>query len=431
VPIRELALILIVLAICCTALFRPKIGLYGYIWFAIVQPDVIAWCEGKYPFSLGIAITTIIGSLPYLRNFVRSLGIPFVQGILLLQIPLGISILLCEGTFLSPDRYVNFERTTLMILFIPTLMETVEDMRRLVYTFVISEVMLGGRFGAFGLMGGGAMLNQNYGHLYDNNELALAIVMLIPICWQARAMMTRPWVRMVVLATVGLSSAAVILSNSRGGSLALGMIFLCVILRSRRKVAALVAVVLIIGPTIYLVQDRYFARMATIKSYEDEESAATRVQVWGAALKMWQDNPVFGVGFGNRNFAVRVGRYLNRPDLIIVAHNSYIQMLVDSGIFAFLIYCGLLFGAIFWLGRSARFWQVANPGWERIPIAFQTSLLGYAAGATFYSHQRYDLLYILVMTTAAWYQIQRNEAVPAPSDTAEQASEQTFVPVYN
>src|SRR5215813_11604852 len=126
-PLRELALILIVAYLCCAALVRPKIGLYGYIWFAIVQPDVMAWCEGKYPFSLSLALATILGSIRYIGQFPRILSSQIIQGVLLLQIPIGISILFCEGPFLSPERYENFERTALMILFIPLLLQTTRD----------------------------------------------------------------------------------------------------------------------------------------------------------------------------------------------------------------------------------------------------------------------------------------------------------------
>jgi len=411
VPIRELALIAIVAIICLVAIVRPQYGLYGYIWFAIVQPDVMAWCEGKYPFSLALALATLIGSIRFLYNLPRLLRNPFVQGILLLQIPIGISIVLSEGPFLSPDRYSNFERTTVMILLIPLLLETTRDMLRLIYTFAISEAMLGARFGAFGLVSGGALLNQPYGHLYDNNELALAIAMLIPVCWYCRAVVTHRWAKLALVPVILLSCAAVILTNSRGASIALGMVLLCLILRSQRKVAMLVLVALAVGPTVYIVHDRYFARMATIRDYENEQSAATRVELWGVAIQMWADFPVFGVGFGNRNFAILAGHYLKRPNLT-VAHNSYLQMLVDSGILAFLLYSGLLFGSIVWLHRSARALRKRTDGLANVPLGLQTALIAYAGGATFYSHQRYDLMYILVMTVAAWRQIQETLLAP-------------------
>ena len=105
----------------------------------------------------------------------------------------------------------------------------------LIYTFAISEVMLGGRFGTFGLVNGGALLNQPYGHLYDNNELALAIAMLVPICWYCRQATSRNWIKMGLLITMVASAAAVVLSNSRGASLALGAVFLCLVARSRRR----------------------------------------------------------------------------------------------------------------------------------------------------------------------------------------------------
>src|SRR5262249_21365654 len=156
---------------------------------------------------------------------------------------------------------------------------------------------------------------------------------------------------------------------------------------------ALVAAVIFVGPTIYLVQDRYFERMATIKDYENEESAATRVELWGVAIRMWQGYPVFGVAFGNPSLAALSSRYLNRPNRK-VAHNRYLQMLVDSGIFAFLIYCSLLFGTMLWLSRSTKQLKATNSEAANISLGFQTALMAYSAGATFYSHQRYDLFYI-------------------------------------
>lgn len=414
-PLREIALLLLIPSICITALFRPKIGLYGYLWFAIVQPDVLAFCEAKYPFSLGLAVTTLIGSIRFMGRAPAVLRVPFVKWNLALQIPLALSIVFCEGPFLSMDRYLTFERTALIILLIPLLMESVDDIRHLMYTFGISGIMLGGRFGLYGLATGGALLDQPYGSLYDNNELALAVAMLTPLCWYAMVLTHRQWFKAMLLVAVLASGAAVIMTNSRGASLALATVLLCLLWRSHRRVLLIVAVAMALGPALYLVKDRYLDRMATIQNYQDESSAATRVQLWKLALDVWQEHPVLGVGFGNRQFAVMAAKELNRRRTI-VAHNSYLQMAVDSGIFAFLIYTGLLFGAIVWLGRSAR---AVGPELAPIPIAFQTALLAFAVGSTFYSHQRYDLFYILLMSTAAWYQVS-NTQLSIPADDSEQ-----------
>jgi len=420
VPFRELALLLVIPSICCAALFRPSIGLFGYIWFAVVRPDLMAYCPDKYPFSFALAVATLAGSFRYAGFLPQIFRIPIVQWLLLLQIPIGLSVLFSEGPFLSMDRYVLFERTTIMLLLFPLVLRTSQDLRHLLYTFAFSGAMLGGRLGTFGLLQGGALLNQSYGYVYDNNELALAIAMLMPVCWYCRQVVSSKWIRLGLTLVMLPCAAAVIFSNSRGASIAMGVIFLVLLLKSKRRLPLLICLLLALGPAIYLVRDQYVSRMSTIQHYEDEESAANRVDLWKAALAMWEDYPVVGVGFGGRNF-IRLSEPYMKHRNINVVHNSYLQMLVDSGIFAFAIYTGLIVGTILWLGKSVKLMKRRLPDLEYIPLALQAPLIGFAVGSTFYSHQRYDLMYMLLMTAAAWYQIQPRElAAPA----AEQAPEE-------
>jgi probable O-glycosylation ligase (exosortase A-associated) len=347
-----------------------------------------------------------------------------VQLVLLLQIPIGLSILDSTGPFLSADRYTQFEVNTVMSMMIPLMLETHTDIRNLLMVCALSEALLGSRIGLYGLLNGGGLLNFGHGRIYDSNELALAEVMLLPICWCLREAVESRWIKWLLIAIFLTAGAAVIMSNSRGSSLALAAVVVFVIFRSDRKSVALVAVILAIAPAVYLVQEQYVSRMKTLETYQDEESAASRVTLWQAAWDVWKEHPLLGVGFGNRNFAVAAGRYLGR-DNQTVAHNSYLQMLVDSGIVAFLFYCGLLFGSIIGLGKSARRFDAAGSEARWLAIAVQGSLLAYAVGGTFYSHQRYDFAYMLFMTAAAWFAMENTE-LEACEDSS-QMSEDCYI----
>jgi putative inorganic carbon (HCO3(-)) transporter len=409
VPLRELALFLIVGAICCAALFRPQIGLYGYFWFAICVPDVMAWCPGKYPFSLCLAAATLAGTVRYLPEIPNVLKVPAVKWLLLLQVPLALSVIFSEGPFLAMDRYLLFERTTLMVLLIPVLIDSEERMRNLILTFVISAILLGGRFGTYGLVHGGVLLDGGYGSVYDNNDLALAIAMLVPVCWQYQGLTKQLWLKLALWCTIIVSTGAVIMTNSRGSSLSLGVIFLCRLLRSRHRIAVLVLVALALGPALYLVKDQYFDRMETISSYQEgAQNDGGRLALWNVAIHMISDHPFLGVGFGQRNFISLVPHYMYIPDLHAV-HNTYLQMWVDSGIFALLIYGGLLFGTLIWLGRSIKRSATWRPELVAIPLAIQEPLIGFSVGCLFYSQQRNDLTYVLLMCAAAWYRIQNSQ----------------------
>ena len=168
-----------------------------------------------------------------------------------------------------------------------------------------------------------------------------------------------------------------------------------------------IVAVLAVGPAIYLVREQYFARMATLANPEQEASAASRLLQASAALKIWSDYPVLGVGFGSRNYGAMVGDYLGSTDTH-GAHNTYIQMAVDSGTGAFVVYVCLLFGTIRWLGRSAVQTRRTNAGLEYIPIALQTALVTFAVGGYFGSMQRYDFVYFLLMAAAAWYGVKQD-----------------------
>jgi probable O-glycosylation ligase (exosortase A-associated) len=415
VALRELALIFIVLALCIGGLIRPKIALYGYLWFAITEPDVMAFCEAKYPFSMALGVLTVLGGLRKWENWGAAFRQPAVWGLLLLQIPIGLSILFCEGPFLAPDRYNSYLRTMLVALLIPVIIESGRDMVHLLLTLAVSEGLFGSRFGLFGLMGGGVLLRTGYSTLYDNNEVAVVIVMLLPACWYLREMVTQRWLKVGLLVIMVTAAPAVIMTNSRGGSLALAVVILCLILRSRRRIMLLIVLTLAIGPAIYLMQDVYFNRMNTINHYEDEASAAGRIDLWNAALKGFQDHPILGFGFGQRNFQQFSPGYLGKNDRSVV-HETYLQMLVDSGIGALALYASLLFGSIIWLGHSARRTRRDYPGWQWVPIGLQVPLLAFSIGALFYSCQRLDLPYFYMMSAAAWRKVSQSGAIEEVSD---------------
>lgn len=68
-----------------------------------------------------------------------------------------------------------------------------------------------------------------------------------------------------------------------------------------------------------------------------------RIQIWTAGMEMLKDNFVFGVGL--ENFKVRYKEY-KLPEAKrdqVAAHNSYFQLLIETGIFGFLSF------AVFWV----------------------------------------------------------------------------------
>jgi probable O-glycosylation ligase (exosortase A-associated) len=379
-----------------------------------MRPDDLAWVTHQYRFSLAIAATTVFGSVRFLGSAGTVLSRSICRWFLALQIPIAVSVVFAVVPELSfnpsngSDRYSEFIRISFMALLIPLLVQSLEHLRQLLLVIGLSLGFWGVKLGLFGLAHGGVMMaNSSLESGMDNNTLALAISMGMAVCWYARYFpgCTR-WMRWGLLGVVFSSTAAIVMSNSRGSSLALVAVFLSIVLRSKRKLGTLLVLTVFGGLAVYSVWDAYMARMSTLQNYEQEASAASRIDHAKAAFAVWQDYPVFGVGFGGRNYARLAGRHLGREN-IHVAHNSYVQMLVDCGIFGFLIYVGLLLGTIIWLGVSAARIKRWRAGYESFPRAIQAALISFAVGSTFYSVERLEILYILLMCAAAWRTVEQ------------------------
>lgn len=407
-PLRELLLFLIVAVICLAGLIFPQIGLCGYLWFSLFRPDAVAWVTDQYQFSKALAICTLVGSAREIARIPTLLSNPFSVLLLLLHIPIGISVLLCQGPFLASERYTEFIRLTIMALMIPVLFYTRAHMRLLLTVICVSLGMLGLKFGLFSLIHGGVTYETANSSQYDNNTFGLVMAMAVPIIWYTRYLFESKLIRSALLGAMFFTAATVPTTTSRGASLALGIGLLYIVLRSKGRMIALLLAVLALGPIIYLIQESYVARMSTLADPLSEASAASRVEYAQAGLKMWLDYPVFGVGFGARNYAALSEKYLGRVnEQQHGVHNTYIQMLVDSGVFAGLIYGALLFGSIWWLGRSISRMKKLSPENTCIPMALQASLLVFAVGGTFGSMQRLEFVYDLLMCVAVWYHLEK------------------------
>lgn len=389
--------------------FAPEMGLYAYTWFALMRPDILAWGSGL-PYSFVLAGATLLGSLRYAGNFMRLFDTPISMALVCLQIPIAASILFAQDTVITHDPVKQYVRMMVMAFLIPLLMVSLEDLRRLLLVMGISIGLLGARFGLFGLIHGGVRFNQGYGGmLADNNCLALALVMGVPLCWYGRFIVKRLWLKQVYTWAAALALPAIVMTYSRGAALSLAVVMLLLAVRAKRKLGAVAILALMAGGSVVLVGHSYLARLQTIKAPEEEGSAAARLAYAGVAFRMWKDHPIVGVGYGMTNEMKLMPYYmvnlLEHGEQVI--HDTYLQMLCDSGIFAFLIYIGLLWGTIGWLGLSVHRMKRSHPELAPYPMMLQASLLGFAIGSAFLSRIEFDLNWMLLLASAVWYRVER------------------------
>jgi probable O-glycosylation ligase (exosortase A-associated) len=409
---RELLLSGIVGVLCVAGIFRPQIGLFGYIWFALMRPDVLAWVYGENRYSFFLAVATLLGAAFRAAQSIPAIVKNRISVILLLmQVPIILSSVFAVDPSLAFPSLWLYLRVVAMSLLIVLLFRELASFRYLLLVMAGSLGMLGAKFGVFGVLHGGVRFAQGYGGMMsDNNAFALAFAMAVPLCWYARSLVTSRLAKIFFMGLAIANIPAVVMSFSRGGAVSLAVGLFMIWIRSKRKVVTLFAVVMISAPVILMVGSTYSDRISTILNPTQEASANSRIVLAEAALRMWMDHPVLGVGYGRLNEQALILRYiplqLSEAYASKVIHNTYMQILCDCGVFAFLLYALLLFGSIYWMGRSVKRMRAVLPEMEAYPAAIQSALIAFAVGATFLSRVEFDLMYFLVTAGAAWLNIE-------------------------
>jgi O-antigen ligase len=225
----------------------------------------------------------------------------------------------------------------------------------------------------------------------DANQTAadLAATLMLAIGLSLVAVRAAKW-RVLVLLAVLVSLIGIIETLSRSGLVALGAALIGgVILGGRwRRMAVrllVVAVVILVG---------YFVLFASSSSRQRVSStnSSGRNTIWLVAERMFEANPILGVGTGNFQNAARL--YLIRPgltesgNLIITtpkpAHNVYLEMLATLGvpglIFLLAVFVG---GAAVALRAAHIFERVGDLELELLTRCIILALIGYFASDFF------------------------------------------------
>jgi probable O-glycosylation ligase (exosortase A-associated) len=419
---REIVLIFVVSCLCVAAPLYPLWGLFGWVWFALCRPDALAFSFRQY--SLFIVIFTFLGSVRYLGRIAAVFQNPFSAALVALQVPLAASVVFGRDPALAWDSYSDFLRMFAVLLLIPMLCQTLDQIRWLIVVMAFSIGTIGLKFGLWGVLQGGArFVNGYYGMMSDNNTLALGLVMAVPLCWYARELVDQKHFKWMFLAMAFFSMMAVIMTYSRGGFLAISVVLLVLFIRAKRKILVGVALTAGVAVTVFLLGQTYLDRVSTIATPDEEGSAVSRMALARLGLRMGLDHPIGGVGFGDKNEQMVMEEYMAfEPDLRTtqVIHNNYLQIWVESGVSALLLYCGLLFGGIFWCSKVTRFLVIRAPRYAGIPQAIQVSMIGFAVGSLFLSRVQFDFIYMLFVACGALHLVVRSMMEQERRDAAEQ-----------
>ena len=179
---RDLSLLVVLVWIILQAFRRPWIGILGWTWLSIMNPHQLTWTLRTMPFAAAIGGATLMGL--FITKDRRDFSLNR-ENITLMLFMLWMCITLPASIFFddSFELWKRVMKIDLMILVAMVLLHTKRHMMLLVWTLVVSIGFFGVKGGAFTVLTGGSykVWGPENTYIEGNNEIALAIVIVIPL----------------------------------------------------------------------------------------------------------------------------------------------------------------------------------------------------------------------------------------------------------
>jgi O-antigen ligase len=236
-----------------------------------------------------------------------------------------------------------FLKTVLLFLLVIYWCRSVQDVRRLLWVYCIASVavVLPGV-----LSGHAGQERYSVESLsYDPNDIALLQVMALPLIVYLYSTSARR-LRVVLAVMALLCLYGIVLTQSRGGFLALVVAGSLILSRSSMSRSAKVSIVAL-GIVVFgvLAGTAWKDRIRTMWDPQSEydQTAGGRTEVWKASLRLLATHP-WGVGIDN--FVTAEGLSHGGTGKWSASHNSFLEIAVELGIVGLVIFIRLLRGVM-------------------------------------------------------------------------------------
>jgi putative inorganic carbon (HCO3(-)) transporter len=400
---RDIFVTILVFASLPLILKRPYWGPALWIWISVMNPHAQGWGFARsFPFAAIIAAVMLISLLVYKGD--KKLPItPITMVFMFFMFWMCLTSVFAIHPDLVYTQWNKVMKIFGMTLVVIMLMKERKHIEMAIWSIVISLGFYGVKGGIFTIKSGGAdrVWGPSGTFIDGNNEIALALVMVIPLMFYLMKTTTNKWGRYAFMASMGLCAFASLGSYSRGALLAIGAMGVFLWLKSKEKLSIGLVLVLLVPVMLLAMPEQWHARMDTISEYKEDESAMGRVNAWYMATNLAIARPLGG-GFEIYDAGV-FALYAPVPEDIHAAHSVYFQVLGEHGFLGLFLY--LAIGFLTWRAGS---WVIKNakpdPGlrWAvDLATMLQVSLLGFAVGGAFLSLAYFDVPYYVMAAMIA------------------------------
>jgi putative inorganic carbon (HCO3(-)) transporter len=171
--------------------------------------------------------------------------------------------------------------------------------------------------------------------------LAACVPVLLGLCATSRGNL------LIWSAPALLTVTALFATGCRGAYLAFGSILICVFIilakHLPKKIFLSLAAAALTAITYGILSvSSLRARVLSMFAMRQDSSNSFRFNVYQSSIEMFKDNWLLGIGCGNKNFREIYGLYMKTGFDALSTYNVFLEIAVESGIFALIAFLGFL-----------------------------------------------------------------------------------------
>nr|WP_305908390.1 putative O-glycosylation ligase, exosortase A system-associated [Methylomarinum sp. Ch1-1]MDP4521218.1 putative O-glycosylation ligase, exosortase A system-associated [Methylomarinum sp. Ch1-1] len=234
---RDIFVTLVVFGTLPFILQRPYIGILLWEWLGYMNPHKLSWgFAHDFPFAQITAITILISM--FLSKEPKNIPWTIETRVLMLFIIwMFVTTIFSMYPAFAWMQWDKVWKIQLMTFVTIILMQSKWRVQAMIWVTALSIGFYGFKGGIFTILTGGsyAVYGPSGTFIYGNNEIGLALIMVIPLIRYLQLTTDNNFLRQGLLITMWLCVISVIGTQSRGALVGLSVMGMFLIIKSRKK----------------------------------------------------------------------------------------------------------------------------------------------------------------------------------------------------
>jgi len=422
---RDIFIFSAIICIVFATLRKPQIGVLGWLWLSIMNPhrEAYGWIYNM-PILNIIAGATLISVVLNFNKMKKAALHPVAVILIIFYLWVCLSSAFATSYDLTFPKWIDFSKTMLFVMLMLLLLNSKPWIISAIWVFIFSVGYTGVKGGIFTILtGGGARIWGASGTAWgDNNGVSLAMLMVIPLIFAMKDIFDKKILRLGVYGGAFLSFVTILGTQSRGGLVGISGTTLAYFIRSKHKIVIGILIVATGLSVLAFMPASWKNRMKTIETYQQDESASSRILQWRYAIQLASESPIIGNGFDARYYQPYYHKYLTGIDVNRAAHSYLFEILEEQGYGGLFIYLLMMVTAIVSANRvSKKARKRKDLKWAASLLFYsQFSITGFAFNGLTLSVAYIDLyFYILAFIVLLISYVNSELAKPAPETIAD------------